>query len=385
MGDVKTTLTWLLRDEVTGPAKKIEGALGGAAAKAEGAGGLMGKLGAVTGGLVTPFSIAAAAGTALVGGLLAAGKAAAEEQKNVAKMGAALKASVPNFDGNTDAIEKLITQRENLAFSDDDLRDSMAILVTSTHDVTQAQDLQATAMDLARLKGVDLATASEALAKANNGSTKELKALGITVDDTKDKTQVLAAIQKAAAGQAEAYAETTNGKWEKFQIKLQDVVEEVGGKLLPVFNDLADFAVNDLVPAILVAVDAIETIAGGISDVIQLAEHLLGIAGQSKGNRSGLKHKIIQNLAPHQAGGIPLASGGYVEHGTTYLVGEHGPELFVGPKGGGWIDNGSGSGSGSSGSPVVIALQLDGREIARTVDEHLYYALTRSAPTTLPA
>lgn len=371
MGDTKTTLTWLLRDQVSGPAKAINSALDKTADKAKGSGGLMAKLGAATGGLVNPFSLAVGGATALFAGLGEAAKAAAEEQKNIEKMKTALVAAVPGFDGNTDAIEALISKREDLAFSDDELRASLATLVTSTHDVSAAQDLQATAMDLARLKGVDLATASEALAKANAGSTKELKALGITVDDAKDKTQVFAAIQKAAAGQAEAYASTSAGKWEILQTKIGDLVETVGSALLPIFNAVVDFVINDIVPAIQSVIGWIGDFVAGIKEAVATLQKLLGMVSDARERNRG--HDPIGDfLFPQKAAGGPVSEGG------AYVVGERGPELFVPNSSGTIIPNG-----GGGGSPVEIALKLDGRTIAKVVDENLYYVLRHAAPSVL--
>lgn len=394
MSDTTSTLTWELRDKVSAPASHMTGELDRAGATASKSGGLIGKLSDMTGGLVTPFSLAAGAVTGLVGGLIFAGKAAADEQKNVERMTAALKASVPGFDGNTDAIEKLISKREDLAFSDDELRASLATLVTSTHDVNAATELQATAMDLARLKGVDLATASEALAKANNGSTKELKALGISVDDAKDKTQILTAIQKAAAGQAQAYASTTAGKWEALQNKFGDVVETVGGAVLPIMEGLADFALGTLIPAIGALADLVGPVLGGAFDLMGKAigfaiDHFVKPAIDVVRGLIGFVRDALKFLGILQDEPIPSAPtggpepssaavgrarGGPVEPGETYRVGENGPEwLVMGNRGGTVVPD-------AGGRPVEIVLQLDGREVARVVDAHLFQDIRRSAP-----
>lgn len=395
MSDTTSTLTWLLRDQVTGPAGKMTGALDSAGASASKNAGLMGKLSSATGGLVTPFSLALGGATALIGGLIGAGKAAADEQKNVEKMTAALKASVPGFDGNTDAIEMLIAKREDLAFSDDELRASLALLVTSTHDVAAASDLQAAAMDLARLKGVDLETASKALAKANQGSAAELKKLGIEVEDGADKTRILTQIQKAAAGQAEAYAKTTAGRWETLQNKFGDVVETVGGAVLPIFDTLADFALNTLIPTIGAIANVVGPVLSGAFDLmgktigfaidhfvkpaIGVVQGLIGFVKDALRFLGILQDEPIPAApsGPPPDPRVGRAAGGPVDPWTAYRVGENGPEtLVMGGQGGTVIPNGGNVG----GSPVEIPIVLDGREIARVVDEHLYYLARRAAP-----
>lgn len=395
MTDTKTTLTWLLRDQVSGAAKGIENALDKTGLKAKSSNSLLGQLGSALGGMVTPFSLAAAGATALVGGLAEAMKKGAEEQVNINRLNAALKANVPGWNGNTNAIEKMIAKREDLAFSDDELRDSLGTLVASTKDVTQAQDLQSLAMDLARLKHVDLATASEALAKANAGSTRELKALGIEVDDSKDKTQVFAAIQKAAAGQAEAFAKTSAGRWETLQNKIGDLVETVGQLLLPIFDTVVTFLSDDVIPVVQGVADVFGPILGGAIDIVSKAirwwvdnvikpaiDKIAGLIGFVKDALHFLG--ILQDTPPpeapaqtgHQwASGEKRAAGGPVEPGMTYTVGENGPEtLVMGRQGGSIIPNGSGM------VPVEIPVMLDGREIGRIADERLFYALRSSAP-----
>jgi hypothetical protein len=108
-------------------------------------------------------------------------KKAIEEQAGMERLGAALKANIPAWNGNTDAIEKVIAEREKLAFSDGDQRDSLALLVGITHDATKALDLQRQAMDLARLRGISLSDASTILGKVYSGNTAILKRYGIQV------------------------------------------------------------------------------------------------------------------------------------------------------------------------------------------------------------
>lgn len=161
---------------------------------------------------------------------------AIKEAAGIAKLNAALKANVGGWDGSTAAIEKFAKASMNLAFADDEVRDSVARLVVATKNQADAIKLSRLAMDLARLKEVDLATASGALAKAWSGSTRELKALGIVLDEGASKTEVLAAIQKAAAGQADAYSNTIAGAAEKAKIRFDELTESIAEKALPAIN-----------------------------------------------------------------------------------------------------------------------------------------------------
>ncbi len=278
MSERTATLTFLAKDAASGAVKSIDRAMDGldnAARKAGGglksAGGDIVKLGALAGG-------AAVAGIgALAGGLALAVKAAAEEEKGVARLSTSLKANIAGFDGNTAAIEKAIKVGEKKAFSDDAQRASLALLVARTKDVAKAQDLMSAAMDLARFKGISLEEASSALIKVEGGQFRALKALGIVVEpvtiaqdklkaSTKNATDAqiaaakaidaaatstaaIAAVQAVAAGQADAYGKTTGGAFESFKIALDDVIENIGGFLLPMGTQLAQMLTNQVIPA----------------------------------------------------------------------------------------------------------------------------------------
>lgn len=250
MGERSAVLAFIAKDAASGPIKQIDGALGRLGGTAGKVGGGIGKVG---GAIVDVGKVAAAAAgggiLALAGGLAYATKQAADEEKGIARLDAALRANIKGYKGNTDAIEKLISKRENLAFSDDALRDSLGRLVTVTKNVEKAQQLQGIAMDFARLKGIDLVTASELIGKVSAGNLGILSRYGITLHKGATATEALAEIQKRGAGQAEAYGKTTAGAFEAFNIKLGDVVENIGGALLPVATQLAGMLTTQVIPA----------------------------------------------------------------------------------------------------------------------------------------
>lgn len=266
MSDTKVNIIYTLRDEVSAGANKIKNELDGLGVKTKGTGGIIDKLGNVTGGLVTPMTAAAAGAFALGAVIVDATKAAADEQAGIAQLNAALKANVPGWDGDTAAIERTIRQREKLAFSDDDLRQSLALLVGSTHDVSQALDIQQTAMDLARFKGISLADASTALIKVEGGQYRALKALGIQIKTGASETEALAAVQKVAGGQAQAYGDTTAGAMESAQIAIHDVFETLGQEFLPIVKDVAIFIRDQVAPAL----EGFISFLGGVGNVISL-------------------------------------------------------------------------------------------------------------------
>jgi hypothetical protein len=118
----------------------------------------------------------------------------------------------------------------------------MALLVVGTKDVTKALALQQVAMDLARLRGTDLAETSTLISKVYQGNLTSLKRFGISLKDVSNSTEALAAIQKLAAGQAEAYADTLVGKTEAMGIALEDFNESIGGLASGPLTSAIDFA-----------------------------------------------------------------------------------------------------------------------------------------------
>jgi hypothetical protein len=370
--DTTTTLTWLLRDQVSGTAKRINGQLDQLGLKATKGTGPMGRLSKATGGLITPMNLLLAAGVGVVGVLGNMIEGAIEDEKVNAKLLASLKANVKGFDGSTDAIDRYIDKQTDLGFMDEQVADSLAQLVTATGDVTEAQTFQAAAMDLARLKGVDLATATDALTKIEGGSFRILKSLGIELDKGATKTDALAAVQAAAAGQATAFANTTSGAMAKITAKIDAAKDKIGAFLLPVFEAIVSFLADDFIPWIGTVADAIkpatDAVGGFLSNVlagIRAFQHLASLTSSKK--------RVMETISGYQGAMQPSPSTrGYAEGGW---VGLRGPELaMVGERGPEYIvPNGGGTGIGAHTHPIVI----DGRELWGTMTGHAYAELSR--------
>lgn len=223
-----------LDDKVSGSLAKIADnfdRLGGKGSAAS----LFGNVGAKA--VAVGFGLIEDAAAGAVGFLGDAIKAAMQDEESQKRLGASLKANIPGFAGNTDAIEKNILSAQRLGFMDDDLRNSLALLVGATHDVAKAQEIQNVAMDLARFKGISLQDASNALIKVEGGQYRALKALGIQLPKNATATEALAAVEKVASGQAEAYANTAGGKLLAAQVRIGEAMEQFGGVILPLVVD----------------------------------------------------------------------------------------------------------------------------------------------------
>lgn len=155
-------------------------------------------------------------------------KAYQQDRLSQTQLRAALEANIRAWDGNADAIEDVIAARMRLGFSDDEQRSSLALLVAQVQDVNDALAIQRTAMDLARLKGTSLTESANLLAKAYNGSATGLQRMGIKVREGARGMDALADVQKRVNGQAEAFANSSVGKFEAMNVKLGELQEAFG-------------------------------------------------------------------------------------------------------------------------------------------------------------
>lgn len=166
-----------------------------------------------------------------------------ESEKSGARMSAQLDTLAKNTSLYRQQIDDAIkAQSEFGAFDDEDLQDSFTKLVRATGDVGQALELNNLVMDIARGRGVDLATASDAVAKAAAGNTGALKRMGVQVEKGASAQEALAAAQSKYAGQAKQYGETNAASADRSAIAWENAQEEFGAKAARAFQIGADGA-----------------------------------------------------------------------------------------------------------------------------------------------
>ena len=266
---------------------KLKGGLTDASKEGAKSGNMLGNLG--------KFALAAGAGIVLGAGAAMADftKKAIEDEQVHARLKAALIANVPAWDGNEAALTKNINASERLGFTNDQLEASFATLATATHDMGKATELQAAAMDLARLKGIDLQTASEALVKVEGGHYRMLQSLGINLKANATQQEALTAVRAAAAGQAEAFAKTGAGQFAAMNAKLEDsekALGQIGLKFIPIVTQ----AVNALTVALDAAFNALTSMGVGVdNDMSHTA------AAAARGSQSAQAH--LRNLPTEAA------------------------------------------------------------------------------------
>ena len=234
-----------------------------------------------------------------------------EEEASIARLSSSLRANVPAWDGRTDAIEKTIKAQMNLGFADEEQRDSMSRLVAVTHNVSAAQTLMRSAMDLARFKGIGLAEATQALINIEGGRYKALGALIGSTKEITSSTQALAAVQKVAGTAAADYAATTEGKALVATTKLNDKLDTLGARTLPLVNAGLDITIGllDLVSNEGPTIDALANDAEAFNDLAGAA----GVAASKYRAFSGAGKELIpavrdmHNYVGHLANRLNIA------------------------------------------------------------------------------
>ena len=203
-----------------------------------------------TNGQKASFAISKAAlpAAAAVAGLAAAGlsaaKAAADEELAMKKLATQIRNSTTATDAQISANEDFVAQLQyTAAVSDDELRPALSTLVTATKDVSHAQRLLKTALNVSAATGQDLGSVSEALSRGFSGNMRSLAALSpelkTAIKNGADFSDVLKILEGNFGGASDAAANTAAGSLKKMQIALDDAQETIGLALVPY---LAEFA-----------------------------------------------------------------------------------------------------------------------------------------------
>jgi phage-related protein len=182
-------------------------------------------------------------------------KAAIEDEAAQIRLATALKNATGATDDMIKSVEKQIL-KTSLAtgVADDKLRPALQRLSLSTNDVTKAQDLLNLALDISQATGKGLDSVANALGKAYDGNTAALGKLGIGLSSAELKAMSFEETQERLSdlfgGAAAANAETFAGRLQILKVTFDEAKESVGAKLLPIIQQLVDFIVNKVVPAL---------------------------------------------------------------------------------------------------------------------------------------
>ena len=228
---------------------------------------------------------------------LVSSKAYGEAQASNARLAQSFENVGLSVDDFSTQLDKLGDTANRLAFDDEDLQDSLAELVTVTKDADQAFNDLAIAQDIARARNIDIEAATRLVIAAETGRYQSLQRVGIQIDATASKQEVLAQLQQQYAGQAEAYAQTGAASWERLGNTIENQLESLG-------------AFTSKYQGVILLLSGTATAAGPAIDAFSK----IGEAAQS----SALVSTV---LASSWAGPAGLAIGAVgLAAGITYLI-----------------------------------------------------------------
>lgn len=154
--------------------------------------------------------------------------------------------------------------------------------------------------------------------------------------------------------------------------------------LLPIFRDIVSFVKNFLVPVFGTTLKAAFTVlAAGIRPLISAFGSVASLIGSAYENLKGFIDLVRNNpVVKGISGAIDnifgggRAAGGPVTGGTTYLVGEKGPELFTPSSSGAIVPNNRLGGNGG-GINITVNGAIDPEGTARQIVDILNRATAR--------
>ena len=176
-------------------------------------------------------------------------KAAVADSAAQAQLAKTLQNVVGATDAQVAATEKQISAMQMATgVADDQLRPAYASLVLGTKDLAQANEALQLAMDISAGTGTDLASVSDALAKAYGGNFKALRQLSpelyAMIKDGADLETVMATLAKTFGGSAAVAANTTEGKFRRLGVALGEVQESIGLALLPAVEAVLPYLIS---------------------------------------------------------------------------------------------------------------------------------------------
>ena len=249
---------------------------------------------------------AAAAGAAAIAIGIDGVKAAIEDEKAQTQLALALENATGATQAQIKATEDSILQMSlATGVADDELRPALGRLVRSTGDITKAQELLTTALDISAATGKPVEAVANSLSKAYDGNTTALGRLGVGLSTAELKTmsfeQVSGRLTELFGGAAAANAETYAGKIARVQVAFDEAKETVGTALLPILDKLLQFINKNALPAINAFSDAFSlTSTDGfgkvISDVAKIVKDVFTpIFEALKGQFDRIKKTIQEN------------------------------------------------------------------------------------------
>jgi hypothetical protein len=260
-----------LKLSILGDVDNLNKSLKSATADVETFGDKMGKVGKAIGAAFVAAAAAAAAYAVKIG--IDGVKAAVADEKAQTQLALALQNATGATQAQIAATENSILQMSlATGVADDALRPALSRLARSTGDITNAQNLLSTALDISTATGKPLEAVANALGRAYEGNTTSLGKLGIGLSAAELKTMSFTDVQNRLTelfgGAASANAETYAGRLARVQVALDEAKETIGTALLPVLGYFIDLINRYALPALTAFGNAFSNKEGGLNNYI---------------------------------------------------------------------------------------------------------------------
>ena len=260
-----------LKLSILGDVDNLNKSLKTASADVDSFGDKMGKVGKMVGAAFVAAAAAAGAYAIKIG--VEGVKAAIEDEKAQTQLALALENATGATKGQIAATEQSILQMSlATGVADDELRPALGRLVRSTGDITKAQDLLATALDISAATGKPVEAVATSLSKAYDGNTTALGRLGIGLSAAELKTmsfeQVQGRLSDLFGGAAARNADTYAGRIARMQIAFDEAKETIGFALLPILEKVINFINQNALPVINAFSGAFSLDGGGLGGII---------------------------------------------------------------------------------------------------------------------
>lgn len=267
-----------LKLTILGDVDNLNKSLKTATADVETFGDKMGKVGKMVGAAFVAAAAAAGAYAVKIG--IDGVKAAIEDEKAQTQLALALENATGATKQQIAATEQSILQMSLASgVADDQLRPALARLVRSTGDITQAQDLLTTALDVSTATGKPLETVANALGKAYDGNTAALGKLGIGLSSAELKTmnftQVQSKLTDLFGGAAARNADTYAGRIARMQVAFDEAKETIGFALLPILEKVINFINQNALPVINAFSGAFSLNGNGLGGVLTTVGNII--------------------------------------------------------------------------------------------------------------
>lgn len=222
--------------------------------------------------------------------LLAFAAASVKAFDTQAKAEAKLKTAL---NGNEKAYKSLTAQARELqkitTFGDEETIAAQSMLASMGLEEEAILRLTPLVQDMATAKGMNLSAAADLVAKSVGSSTNAMSRYGIeiagAVGSSERLDSAIAGLSGQFKGQSEAAAKAGAGGLKQLQNKFGDLMEVVGGMLMPILNSLVDGitslldAWNGLDSGLKIAIITLGGILAAIGPVLYIVGLLAGAIG----------------------------------------------------------------------------------------------------------